>query len=120
MHEASIAAGILRIVQEEAQRHNAARVSCIRLQVGLLAGIEAKTLTSCFELYAEGTPAEGAVLAIETMPMRGICRVCGHRHEIHRRVFACPACQSAEVDYTGGREMTIAALEVQPHEGAHP
>lgn len=118
MHEASIVAGIMRIVEDEAARYGVDRISRVRLHVGLLTAVEPQTLAACFELYSEGTVAEGASLDIETVPMRGTCHACGVAFVLTRRCFVCPNCGTDDVTLTGGRELTIAGLEVPQPEGA--
>lgn len=118
MHEASIVAGIMRIVEEEAARHDVTRIARVRLRVGLLTGVEPRTLTACFELYSEGTVAEGASLDLETVPALGTCHACGATFDLHRRCFACPTCGNDDITLEGGRELTIAGLEVPQPEGA--
>ncbi|EPR37391.1 hydrogenase expression/synthesis HypA [Desulfovibrio sp. X2] len=122
MHESAIVAGIMRILEDEACRHGVARITRVRLQVGLLAAVEERTLSACFDLYAAGTVADGAELSCETTPMHGRCRVCGKECELTRRHFACPACGAAELDLSGGHELTIAAIEAQPQpqQGVRP
>lgn len=111
MHESSIVEGILRIVADEAARHGAPRISRVNLAVGLLACVEPRTLTACFELLAEGTPAEGAPLDVQLLPLRGDCPNCGDV-ETRRRTFLCPACGNDAVQWTGGRELYISSIEV--------
>lgn len=120
MHETALVAGILRIVNEEAARHGAARITRVKLQVGLLAAVEPVTLTSCFSLYAEGTVAEGAGLDVEMLPMHGTCRACGRDIELAVRRFVCPACGAVALDLDGGNEMRIASIEAQHAEEERP
>ena len=77
MHEASIVAGMMHILEDEARRHNVSRITRVRLSVGLFTAVEPKTLEACFELYAEGTAAEGAELDITTVPAEGRCLSAG-------------------------------------------
>ncbi|MBZ2171364.1 hydrogenase maturation nickel metallochaperone HypA [Nitratidesulfovibrio sp. SRB-5] len=111
MHESSIVEGILRIVSDEAARHGAPRISRVNLAVGLLACVEPRTLTACFELLAEGTPAEGAPLDVQLLPLRGVCLACGDV-ETRKRKFSCPSCGDDAVHWIGGRELYIASIEV--------
>ncbi|MDR3044288.1 MAG: hydrogenase maturation nickel metallochaperone HypA [Desulfovibrio sp.] len=111
MHESSIVEGILRIVSDEAARHGAPRISRVNLAVGLLACVEARTLTACFELLAEGTPADGAPLDVQLLPLRGVCPGCGDV-ETRKRKFSCPSCGDDAVHWIGGRELYIASIEV--------
>ncbi len=120
MHESAVAESLIRILAEEAARHGAARITRVRLQVGALAGVEPRTLSACFELFAEGTAAEGARLDFETIPVLGRCRACGAETELRRRGFACPACGADGLELSGGRGLTVAAIDIQPRQGVQP
>lgn len=114
MHEAAFASSILALALEEARKHGAGerlRVTGIKLEIGLLSCLEAKTLRGCFELLAEGTPAEKAALAVSVRPMSGLCPGCGAGVSVESRSFACPLCGCRSVEWTGGHEMEITAIE---------
>ena len=128
MHEATVAASILRIVKDEAARHGiygpdtpslgeraiaGVSVAGIDLQVGLLAGIEAQTLSGCFAFIAEGTVADGAQLDIHVLPMQGHCPNCNETVNTNKRAFACPHCQGLDVRWQGGNELSITGIRIR-------
>ena len=132
MHEATIAASILRIVTEEAARHGIAgpdtglspvsaegaaktgtSIAHIALQVGLLAGIEAQTLSGCFAFLAEGTVAHGAELEVCLLPMQGHCSDCNQSVRTEKRAFTCPCCQGLNVQWQGGNELSITGIRIR-------
>jgi hydrogenase nickel incorporation protein HypA/HybF len=122
MHEAAIAAPLLRLVLEETEKQAAVSgplaVSHIRIKAGLLMAIEPLTLQGCFALMAEGTAAEGAALEVENVPMQGHCDACGQDVVTGARTFGCPVCMSAEVSWSGGNELFIDSLQVKPLDSA--
>ena len=98
MHEAALVQGLLRTavkaVEEYNARHDARRVkriSRLTCQLGLLSCVEPETLRACFELFAEGGPAQGAELVLETAPLDCRCDACGAAFALTRRHFVCPA-----------------------------
>ena len=113
VHETALAAGILRIVREEARRHKVARITDIHLQVGLLSAVEAHSLSACFELLAEGSVAQGAALKITSAHLPARCQSCGHAFELASRSFFCPRCRSADLDFEGGHGCTIQSLSAE-------
>ena len=113
MHETAFAAGILRIVREEARRHKVARVTEIHLQVGLLNAVEAQSLSACFALLAEGSAAQGAALKIASAPLPARCAGCGHSFELASRSFFCPRCRSADIHFQGGYGCTIQSISAE-------
>ena len=120
MHEAALAAPLLRLVLEETGRHARVkglglRVTRITVRAGLLMAVEAPTLRGIFALMAEGTPAQDAELSVEIETMTGSCPDCGRQNLITRsRDFHCPVCHGTNVDWKGGNELYIASIEVQP------
>jgi len=113
VHETALAEGILRIVREEARRHNVERVTEIHVQVGLLSAVEEQTLNACFELLAEGGVAQGAALKIASEPLSAGCASCGHTFELVTRSFFCPCCRSADIRFEGGHGCTIRSISAE-------
>lgn len=112
MHEASIIAGLIKILEEEAAKHNITHIETVHVQAGLLTAIEPQTLCACFDIYKEGTAAENASLQLEMLPIQGTCRTCHKPFNLKRRAFTCPLCGSLEMDIHGGRELLITSIEV--------
>lgn len=111
MHETAIVAGLMRILEQQVARHGAARVSRVTIKVGRLRAVEPQQLRACFEMFAEGTVAEGAVLAIDEVPVRARCKACGVEFEVPRYRFECPGCGSGEVDVIAGQELYMESFE---------
>lgn len=117
MHEAAIVEGLMRILERQAAQHGVSAIRCVHLKVGRLRAVEPQQLVSCFEMFAEGTLADGAVLAIEELPVRARCKSCGNEFEVPRYRFQCPACGAGEVDVIQGQELYIESFEAA---GAEP
>ena len=111
MHEGSMAASIVRIVREEAERHGVNRISRVVLRVGVFTGLEPMALRGAFELLAEGTAAEGATLSVERGPARAVCEQCGHAFELVVLRARCPACGGDCLRCSGGRECVVERME---------
>lgn len=112
MHEVSLAEGILRIVQDAARRHGATRVATVTLEIGSLAHVEPRALTFCFDAVTRGTVAEGAKLAIETVPGLAWCMPCSERVPLAQLGDACPRCGSYQVQVIGGEEMRVRDIAI--------
>ena len=105
---------MLRVVRDEALRHNVTRVTEITLRVGLFSAVEEETLRACFELLAEGGIAEGAALRVEIEPLPAHCAACGHEFELSdRRRFVCPRCMNAEINFNGVHGCTIQSISAE-------
>jgi hydrogenase nickel incorporation protein HypA/HybF len=105
MHETAIVEGLMRILEQQAARHGAERILRVRVPVGRLRAVEPAQLVSCFEMFAEGTIADGASLAIEEVPVRARCKACGTEFEVPRYRFECPGCAGGDVAVIQGQEL---------------
>jgi Zn finger protein HypA/HybF involved in hydrogenase expression len=52
-----------------------------------------------------------AKLIIETAPVSITCRACKKETLIEQPTFACSACNSTDIEITGGREMHLKEIE---------
>lgn len=111
MHETAIVTGLIRIIETHAAQHGAKRVSRVRLKVGRLRAVEPQQLCSCFEMFAEGTVAEGAELVIDVLGVRGRCRACATEFDVPRFRFECPACAGSDIEVIQGQELYIESFE---------
>lgn len=113
MHELPVTQGILRIAAEEAAKHNAKRVSLIKVKVGLLTSILPECINYYFEILSKGTVAEGAVIEVEKLPLKVKCNNCGVLSEIEPKSFRCPECSSQDLTIVQGNEFYVDSLEVE-------
>jgi len=112
LHELGIAQEILDISVAEAARHQAGKVTEIRLRVGVLRAIEPEHLVFMFRHIAHGTPADGAILSVEEVPCQVECPSCGLT-ESRSFTYECPKCQGAVLSLKGGDVLEIVSLDVE-------
>lgn len=112
MHEMALAESILSTLQEQARRHDYARVRTVWLEIGPLASVEEQSLRFSFDVVVKGTLADGARLEIETSPAQAWCMPCGRSVIVERRFDACPECGGHQLQVTSGDELRIKELEV--------
>lgn len=112
MHEASLAGGVLRLVEQAAARERFRRVGMLRLEVGALAGVEVRALRFALEAIAPGTCLEGARLEIDEPAAPAWCLGCNASVTIGSRTEDCPRCGGARLHPTGGTELRILDLIV--------
>ncbi len=113
MHEMGIALEVIRIAgQSIPPELEGAQIAKINLKVGKLAAVVADSLRFCFEVASKGTPAEGARLVIEEIPVQLRCRGCGRTWTAQEPVFVCQDCRSTEVKMISGRELDIDTIEL--------
>ena len=110
MHELALAEAVVAIAAEHARGRRVARVE---LEVGALRQVVPEALAFSFELVTQGTPAEGAELALEEVPLRLACSTCEAETVADAFPLACPRCGGLEVEVTSGEEFQIVALELE-------
>ena len=110
MHELSIAAAVVDVVE----RHAAGRrVSGVELQVGHLRQVVPGSLLFAFELLTQNTPLQGAQLHINHVAPRVRCTRCGAASQRSQLPLDCARCGSLEVELTAGEELLVEALELE-------
>ncbi|HVW08472.1 MAG TPA: hydrogenase maturation nickel metallochaperone HypA [Bryobacteraceae bacterium] len=114
MHELSIALSLAECAEEELARQGAARVRSVRVRIGPLASVVKEALLFSWTIAIEGTPLEGAELAIEDVPVRVQCADCGtEAAPAGAQCLYCGRCGSARCRVVRGDEMEVTAMEVE-------
>jgi hydrogenase nickel incorporation protein HypA/HybF len=108
MHELGIVQEVIAVVTERAE---GARVTRVVLEIGKLSAVLPDAVRFCFDLVAEGTAAEGAVLEIIETPGRARCRACGAGLMLDRPFGRC-ACGGSDLEWLSGEELKIKEMEV--------
>lgn len=112
MHEASLAGGILKLVEDAARREGFRRVSALRLEAGRLAGVEVRALRFALEAIAPGTVLQGASIDIDEPEGQAWCLPCAATVALARRGDPCPQCSSYQLQPIGGTELRVVDLLV--------
>jgi hydrogenase nickel incorporation protein HypA/HybF len=107
MHEASLAGGVLKLVEDAALREGFKHVTELRLEAGQLAGVDARALRFALECLAPGTCLERARFEIEEPAGQAWCMPCGESVQISQRGDACPLCGHYQLQATGGTELRV-------------
>ena len=112
MHEASLAGGVLQLIEDAAQREGFTRLVSLRLEAGALAGVDVRALRFALESLAPGTLLQGARLDIETPPGLAACLGCGQTVAMAQRGDACPLCGSFQLQPTSGQALRVLDMMV--------
>lgn len=120
MHELSLAGGIVRLVEDAAERERFSRVRVLHLEAGALAGVDVRALRFALESITRGTCLEQARIDIDEVPASAWCPACKQAVPIMSRVDACPECGSVRLQATGGTELRVVDLLVDDGAPASP
>jgi len=112
MHELSLAGGILRVVEDAAQREGFASVSQLRLEAGALSGVEVRALRFALDAVRAGTCLADAEITIDEPAGTAWCLRCGTSVTIQSRADACPLCGGHQIQPTGGTELRVVDMLV--------
>lgn len=113
MHEGSLAAALIRQIDEELRRRRLQALVEVRLAIGEFAGVEPRLLTSAFEELAADHWNPPPRLCYDIIPLRARCQTCALEFEVNQFRFVCPACGSRQVDVTAGEELQLVSLQAE-------
>lgn len=113
MHEASLAASVLQLVENAAQREGFVRVKRLHLEAGQLAGVEVQALRFALQALAPGTCLQEAEVQIDEPPGQAWCQDCSRSVALAQRGDACPRCGGWQLQATGGTALRVIDLMVE-------
>lgn len=113
MHEMALAEGVLGIIEARKRSLGFARVRAVRLEIGMLAGVEVAALQACLDIVFSRSVAYAARIDCEMLPGSGFCFDCGRTVVIGRLDDVCPECAGPHVQATGGMEMRVRNIVVE-------
>jgi hydrogenase nickel incorporation protein HypA/HybF len=108
----SLAGGVLDLLERSAAGEGFRRVTCLRLEVGKLSGVEVESLRFALETIAPGTLLDGARIEIDEPPGEAMCMACGRLTAVAERGDACAHCGGFRLTPTGGMELRVIDLLV--------
>jgi hydrogenase nickel incorporation protein HypA/HybF len=111
MHEMAVVQGLMAILIAQAKAHEIGRIARVRLKIGRLRGLDARQICAAFELFSEGTIAEGAELDVEEIAAEAHCQTCGTIWRLAGYRLECPSCGTAAADVIKGRELFIESFD---------
>ncbi len=114
MHELGITQSIVATVAERAEGRKVTRVT---LEIGKLSAILPDAIRFCFDLVAQGSVLDGAILDIIEIPGRAHCVDCGNEVTLADVVVRC-VCGSQRLELLAGDELNIRSMEVEAMECA--
>lgn len=108
-----IAQSLVEAVETQLESHPGATLLKIGLRIGEFAGVDASSLSFCFECLVKDTPFEGAELAIESCRRQHRCTACGKVLVGNPFLLVCPECGGGPVEMEGGEELEIGYVELE-------
>jgi hydrogenase nickel incorporation protein HypA/HybF len=100
----------LKIAGEIASQNGLTRIDRLVVAVGGFAGVEVQAFEFAFKVLSKSTPAEGAELVIEHVPILLTCRACQSEYPAELDDLACPACGAQDFEIVQGRELLLRTI----------
>ena len=113
MHEVSIMVEAVRMAVETAQASGARRVTGLRLRVGTFSGAVPEAMRFAWDVVRRDTLAAEAWLEIESVPAACWCATCQAEFACTDFLSECPRCHDVSGELRRGRELDIAAVELE-------
>jgi len=108
MHEGAIAAALIQNILEIRGKEKFNSLKIVTVLIGRMHHVVPSVLQNHFQLLKKEHPAlTRCKLVIEIAPVKITCRICGKVTVLETAAFACPACNSTNIEITGGREMHL-------------
>ena len=111
MHEYSIASSLLRMAEEQVEKHGATRVVALELRVGEQSGVEIDLLEKAWALVRERSCCDGVGLRITRVEARFECTRCG-RALARGGLLRCSEC-NAPARLARGDELVLDRVEME-------
>jgi len=117
MHEMSIAVELVREIERAIAGREIDRVEEVCLSIGVMRQVVPDMLETAFQAAAMETPAEGARLRMEFVPLAARCRPCGACFEPTADSFLCPRCGQADAEIVEGDDIILTSLTCEEKNG---
>lgn len=89
------------------------KVSRVILEIGTLSGVMPDAIAFCFDIVAQGTVLEGAILEIIEPQARALCKACGTELQFDMLMGRC-ACGSHKLQIISGEELNVKSFDFLP------
>jgi len=113
MHELWLCKNILEIVNQQAVKTKCVLVKKVYLEIGQLAAVEKSALIFCFNVIAQGTIAEQAILEIIEIPGKAVCDSCQKTVSLNQYYDSCQFCGNFALSIIQGEELRVKSMEVK-------
>ncbi len=116
MHELSVTESILQICVEHAEKQNAVKVTDVYITLGRLSSIVDDSVQFYWDLIAENTICQGALLHFDRLPAKILCLDCANEYVLENDLEPCPKCQSSRIKVLSGDQFLVDSIAIEKGE----
>ena len=113
MHEYSIVQSLLDQCEENAKANDATKVKKVVVKIGVMSGVEPDLLKTAFDTFKEGTMCQDCEYIQNIQPIIIYCKHCNESSTLQKTQYACPKCESVELDVIDGEDLILMQLELE-------
>lgn len=114
MHELSITQQILNIALKYGEQAQAKKITDLYLVIGQLSSVVDDSVQFYWDMIAENTICQGAMLHFERIEAVLECLDCGEQFLLEDGALtACPHCDSISVSVIKGKEFRLDSIEIE-------
>lgn len=113
MHEFSLAAEIVKIVEKSAHKAGKTKITAIQLEIGELAGVEELALLTALKSLTENSIMHEAEISTQRPKGKATCNECKTTFEISDLYTLCPKCSGYNKDILSGKEFNVLSIEAE-------
>ena len=104
--------GVIQTILASVEHAGASRVTNVQLVLGVSGHFTEEAVRQYFQVLAQDTPIEGAVLMLSWLPATYQCLCCQHRFESTLSTATCPQCGEVALEISHQDECSIRSIEV--------
>lgn len=113
MHELSVTESILQICVENAEKQSAVKVTDVYITLGRLSSIVDDSVQFYWDLIAENTLCQGALLHFDRVPARILCLDCAAEYTLEKDLEPCPKCHSSRIKVISGEQFLVDSIAIE-------
>lgn len=103
---------ILEIALDHAEKADAKQITALHLVIGQLSSIIDDSVQFYWDMFCDGTIAEGSTLHFRRLPARFTCLTCQNEYSPAEDDFSCPRCEGENFNITEGEEFFLESIDV--------
>jgi hydrogenase nickel incorporation protein HypA/HybF len=112
MHEGAVMQGVVNTILATMENVGASRVTNVQLAVGISGHFTEEAVRQYFQALTQGTPVEGATLALSWLPATYQCLSHQHRFESTSSTAVCPQCGDVALEISHQDECFVESIDV--------
>jgi hydrogenase nickel incorporation protein HypA/HybF len=116
MHETRFINEIFAVLKEKLAQEKAARQVVVNVRLSPFSHVAAESLQGSFKELIKGESFKNVRLKVFPLEILLECKNCKRSTRIGKRIFACPFCNSADVNIQMDKEFFVESMEIKRRE----